>query len=148
MIVLSDGEDHGEGLEAVAEELRAAGVVVHAVGVGTREGKPLELPQLEAGQETEYKRDEAGQVVYSRLVEENLEGLTRASGGVYLRARSAATDTLPIRERIDAMEKRSYGAETVELLEERFQWPLGLAILTLMLHLGVAPFRRPEEEMS
>ncbi|MCG8458239.1 MAG: VWA domain-containing protein [Holophagales bacterium] len=146
MIVLSDGEDHGEGLQAMAEELRDAGVVTHAVGVGTREGKPLELPMLEPGQKREYKRDDAGQVVYSRLVEENLEGLTRATGGVYLRARSAATDTLPIRERIESMEKRSYGAETVELLEERFQWPLSLAILALTLHLGITPFRRPEEE--
>jgi Ca-activated chloride channel family protein len=144
MVVLSDGEDHGDGVGEIAEELKDAGVIVHTVGVGTREGKPLELPQLEPGQALEYKRDQDGQVVFSRLVEANLEALARETGGRYVRASSAGTRLDPIREAIEGMEKRSYGSETLELLEERFQWPLGLAILALVAHLGLAPFGRQE----
>lgn len=150
MVVLSDGEDHGTGLEEMAEELADAGVVVHAVGVGTREGKPLEMPDLapsraggraDAGQVT-YKRDERGQVVVSRLEEENLELLARETGGTYLRAEGAATDLDPLVREIESMESRSYGTETVSVLEERFQWPLALGILALVGHLGISPFRR------
>lgn len=147
MVVLSDGEDHGSGLEEMAEELADAGVVVHAVGVGTRQGKPLEMPDLgpgggrRAGQVT-YKRDEQGQVVVSRLEEENLELLARETGGTYLRADGAGTELDPIVREIESMESRSYGTETVSVLEERFQWPLALAVLALLGHLGISPFRR------
>ncbi len=154
MVLLSDGEDHGDGLEKVADKLADGGVVVHAIGVGTREGKPLELPpsaesatpgsQPAAGG-VEYKRDESGNVVVSRLMEDNLEKLSRETGGIYLRAASAGTELGRLTAAIEAMEKRSYGAEAVNTLEERFQWPLALAILALGLQLVISPFRRPED---
>lgn len=142
IVMLSDGEDHGEKLEATADELRDSGTILHAIGVGTREGKPLEVPQLEGAGGLEYKRDQDGQIVVSRLVEESLESLSRETGGLYLRADGAATDLGNLVERIQGMEKRSFGSEIVNTLEERFQWPLGLAILALIVHLGVSPFAR------
>ncbi len=151
LVLVSDGEDHGSGLEEAAARLSEAGVVVHAIGVGTLEGKPLELPRLEGGSTSrrrgadetsvEYKRDEAGNVVVSRLHEETLEQLSRATGGIYLRAVGAATDPAPVVVQIQAMDRRSYGSQVVSSLEERFQWPAGVAILALALHLWVPPFR-------
>lgn len=147
MILLSDGEDHGQGVDAIGKTLDKKGVVVHTVGVGTLEGKPLEMPQFDGPGPVEYKRDEHDQVVVSRLVETNLEALARQTGGLYLRASSAATDLSALIAKIEAMEKRSFGSETVELLEERFQWPLSIAILLLLCHLAVSPYR-PEEARS
>ena len=37
LVLLSDGEDHGGGLEQEIARLRDDGVVVHAFGVGTPE---------------------------------------------------------------------------------------------------------------
>lgn len=142
LVLVSDGEDHGSGLDDVVSRLREDGVVVHALGVGTLVGKPLELPRLEPGAPLEYKRDEHGNVVVSRLQEALLERLCRDTGGVYLRATSAATDSGPLVARIQAMERRSYDSEIVSTLEERFQWPAGLTILALALHLSLSPFRR------
>lgn len=155
MLLISDGEDHGSGLDRIAGQLKERGVVVHALGVGTREGKPLELPPSEdqrAGPPAggavagaiEYKRDEAGNVVVSRLIEDNLEKLSRETGGLYLRATSAAADLGRLVAAIEAMEKTSYGSQAVNTLEERFQWPLALAITALTLQLLFSPFRRPE----
>lgn len=149
LILVSDGEDHGSGLDKSLGRLRDEGVVVHAIGVGTRQGKPLELPQLDASTPIEYKRDEAGNVVVSRLMEDTLEELSRETGGVYLRATSAATDPGPVIARVQAMEKRSYGSEWVSTLEERFQWPAAVAALALVLQSLLSPFspsRRPETE--
>ncbi len=147
MILVSDGEDHGSDLEEVTASLRETGVVVHTVGVGTLEGMPLELPQIvkaSAGA-VEYKRDEEGNVVVSRLIEETLTRLSDETGGLYLRAATAAADLEPLLTRIEEMEKRTYGSERVATLEERFQWPVGLAILALGASLAIAPFRRGEE---
>ncbi|MEM1181744.1 MAG: VWA domain-containing protein [Acidobacteriota bacterium] len=140
MVVFSDGEDHGKGTQEIADELSEAGILVHTVGVGTLEGMPFFPAPLPEETEQEYHRDEGGNVVVSRLIEANLELLARATGGVYLRATSAGTSVEPLFDAIESMERRGYGAETIERLEERFQWPLGLAILALALHLGRSPF--------
>ena len=144
MILVSDGEDHGSNLEGVTTKIATRGIVIHAIGVGTREGMPLELPAGRGGSEVEYKLDEAGNVVVSRLVDANLEAMSRATGGVYLTATSPAADLEPIRSRIDEMERRAYGSELVNTREERFQWPVALAIAALSLYLLVPPFRRAE----
>lgn len=142
MVLLSDGEDHGAGTGGVLAKLAERGVTVHTVGVGTLEGKPLEVPQPEPGMPMAYKRDPSGNVVVSKLVERNLEELAEKTGGLYLRATSAATDPTPIVDRINSMEQKSFGSETISTLEERFQWPLALAILLLAVHLLAGPFRQ------
>jgi len=80
--------------------------------------------------------------VITRLHEENLESLARATGGDYLRVTGAATDPAPILSRIDRLEKRTQETEIVTTREERFQWPLGLAAAALLLQLAVGPFAR------
>jgi Ca-activated chloride channel family protein len=141
IVLLSDGEDHGAGVDPMVAKLGERGITVHTVGVGTLEGKPLEVPQPEPGMPVSYKRDQSGNVVVSKLVEKNLEDLAKKTGGVYLRATSAATDPRPIVDKINAMEQKSFGAEVVSTLEERFQCPLALAIFCLAAHLLIGPFR-------
>ena len=147
IVLVSDGEDHGSDLERLADNLEDRGVVLHAIGVGTREGKPLELPDFIAqgagAGGPEYKRDEEGNVVVSRLIESSLERLSSVSGGLYLRASGAATDPSTIVEAIEGMEKRSFGSEVINTLEERFQWPLAVAIAVLILQLALGSFAAP-----
>lgn len=145
VVLLSDGEDHGGRLETALERLRREGVTVHALGVGTPQGAPIPLPQAPSGRFRRgdpYKRDESGDVVISQLGEAALERIAGDTGGVYLRATGAALDLEPVMERIREMSARTLESETVNTLEERFQWPLGLAAAALLLHLAGGPFRR------
>jgi Ca-activated chloride channel family protein len=134
LVILSDGEDHGGGLDAATARLKDSGVVVFALGVGTPEGSPIPLGG------SDFKRDDRGQVVITRLHEDTLEPMARSSGGAYLRVTSAATDPAPILRAIDRLEKRTLESETVTTREERFQWPLLLAAAALLLQLAVGPF--------
>ena len=134
LIILSDGEDHGGGLEAATARLKESGVVVFALGIGTPQGSPIPLGG------GEWKRDEAGQVVITRLHEETLEAMARSTGGAYLRVESAASDPAPVLAQLDRLEKRTLESELVTSREERFQWPLLLAAAALLLQLAVGPF--------
>jgi Ca-activated chloride channel family protein len=134
LVILSDGEDHGGGLDVAAAKLKDSGIVVFALGIGTPQGSPIPLGG------GDFKRDERGQVVITRLHEENLEGIAGATGGSYLRVTSAATDPAPILRRIDSLAKRTLESETVNTREERFQWPLLLAAAALLCQLAVGPF--------
>ncbi len=142
LVLLSDGEDHGPGVEKIASRLRQAGVVIHTLGVGTHEGRPLERPRARREGAIEYERDQAGHVVVSRLMEDGLKQLSGGTGGIYAWAASAAADLSPIVADIEAMQEQGYGQEVVSTLGERFQWPAGAAILALFLHLVISPFRR------
>ena len=137
LVILSDGEDHGGGLETEISRLNEEGVVVFAFGIGTPEGAPVPIP----GASGETKRDADGSIVISRLHEDVLEKLAQATNGAYLRVANAAADPAPILRRIDRLEKRTIESQTVTTEEERFQWPLGFAVLALLLHLGVGPFK-------
>lgn len=136
IVLISDGEDQGGGLDAVTAKLHEAGVTVDAIGVGTPQGSPIPLAEESNG----FKRDREGRVVVSRLGEKALEDLAGATGGVYLRATSAATDLAPVVSRIRAMEKKSLDSQALSTLEERFQWPLVAAVAALAVLLVARPF--------
>jgi Ca-activated chloride channel family protein len=136
LVMLSDGEDWGGGLDSEVAKLKENGVIVYALGVGTPQGSTVPIP----GTPSEVKRDQDGSVVISKLNEETLEKLARATGGDYLRATSAAADPSRIVAQIDRLEKRTIESQSLSTLEERFQWPLALAVLALLVYLGVGPF--------
>ncbi|HLE84688.1 MAG TPA: VWA domain-containing protein [Thermoanaerobaculia bacterium] len=135
-VLLSDGEDHGGGLAARIGRLTEAGVVVHAVGVGTPQGAPVPLP----GAPGELRRRRDGSVVISRLHEEVLEEIARATGGVYLRATDPGRSLAPILGELDRMDRRRHDVTELDTRAERFQWPLAAAVAALLGHLALAPF--------
>jgi Ca-activated chloride channel homolog len=143
LVVVSDGEDWGGGLDSEVSKLKENGVIVYALGVGTPQGTTVPIP----GTAGEVKRDQDGSVVITRLNEETLEKLARATGGDYLRATSAAADPSRLVRRIDRLEKRTIESQSLSTLEERFQWPLALAVLALLVYLGVGPFL-PDRRLS
>ena len=136
LVILSDGEDFGGGLDNEIARLKEEGVAVYAVGTGTPQGSTVPIP----GSRGEAKRDEEGNVVVSQLHEDVLEKLTRATGGAYLRAASAAADPTPIVRQIDRLEKRTIESQALSTLEERFQWPLAVATAALFFYLAVGSF--------
>lgn len=151
LVLLSDGEDHGGGLEQEIAHLRDGGVVVHSFGIGTPGGSPVPVPGTDG---RSFKKQSDGSLVISRLHEDVLEGLARATGGSYTRVANAAADPAPVLRQIDGMEKMTVESQVSSHLEERYQWPLALAVAALLLHLAVGPFapgaaakaERPAEE--
>lgn len=80
ILVLSDGEDDELALSRVLDLIDTRGVRVDVLGLGTPEGKPIEI---EAGT---FLRDARGQVIHSRINEGSLRALADAGKGVFVRA--------------------------------------------------------------
>ncbi len=139
LVLLSDGEDHGADLDRATATLRRAGVVVHAIGVGTEHGGPIPQP----GERSSFKRDERGEVVISRLHRDVLEQLAEQTGGLFLAAADTQADPGPVIDRIRGMQKRELSQSNVATLEERYQWPLAAAAGALLLWLALSPYRAP-----
>ncbi|MFQ5526549.1 MAG: VWA domain-containing protein [Thermoanaerobaculia bacterium] len=145
LVMISDGEDHGSSWEQSLQALRDAGVVVHTLGVGTVRGSPI--PVLAESQEAKssFKKDDQGRVVVSKLNESVLERLAQETGGVYVPVSKPGVDPVEITTAISLMERRSFDSESMDVLAERFQWPLALAALALVLHLAALPLGAAEE---
>jgi Ca-activated chloride channel family protein len=141
ILLVSDGEDFGGGIESLLDELRRRNVLLYAIGMGTAEGAPI--PEFdEGGLRQGFYRDREGQVVMSRLVEAPLLELTRTTGGVYVRAGAGGIDASRLGAELRALEGRRFAARKVTSYEERFAWPLSAGLLLLGLESLVGDRRR------
>ncbi|MEZ4983495.1 MAG: VWA domain-containing protein [Saprospiraceae bacterium] len=119
IILLTDGEDHDGRAAERAAALHEQGALVYTVGVGTGEGSFI--PVSENGR-SDYLRDQTGNPVRSRLDPETLEAVAKAGGGAYYQLGQNADDLREaLRERIDAIEKKTYEQRVFTDFESYYQ---------------------------
>lgn len=128
IVLLTDGDDlSGEGL-SVAAKAKERGIRVYIVGMGTMEGGKL------SDSNSGFERDEAGEEVVLALDESTLERIAELTGGAYL---SASRSALPIEElyekRMSRLETRALWAGRERIPHDRFQWPLVLALICMLI---------------
>lgn len=143
LVLWTDGEDlEGRGRAAI-EECKRAGVRVFAVGVGTPAGDVI--PVLDAaGQVTDVKHDEQGQVVRSRLDERLLRDLGRATRGGYFGASRAGGELPRLAAAMGSLARSSRGARLIERPVSRFAWLALFAAAALVVGLARPRRRSPE----
>ena len=143
IVLLTDGEDlEGRGLE-VAREAAERGIRIYVVGMGTKVGG--KIPEGQRG----FVRDEGGKEVVSALDGSTLEAIADVSGGAYLAATSSA---LPLEEiyqkRIALLEGRLLHEGKERIPQDRFQWPLVLAVACMLGETLLRERRRTAEVRS
>ncbi len=131
LLLISDGEDHATGtLEAANQLNRETGAAILVLGVGTPEGDALPVVE-QTGAVADFKRDEAGEVVISRLHESSLQEIAKAGNGLYRRLGDPGA-IAQIAARLESLEGVQVGTNVYTDYGHRFQWPLLLAIALLV----------------
>jgi Ca-activated chloride channel family protein len=146
LVLLTDGEDNDTGALEAAQGAVKAGLKIFTIGIGTAAGDLLRV--TDANGNSDYVRDEQGNVVKSHLNEALLQQIAGATGGFYLPMRGAnAIDTLY--ERGLAPLPKSEGKERlVRRYHEQFQWPLAVAILLLLAEMFLPERRAPSRRAT
>ena len=142
LIIITDGESlEGDPL-AAAREAKEKGIKVFCIGIGTREGELIRI-QNSSG-EYEFLKDRDGNFVKSRLNEDLLQKIALTTGGAYARAGGAqfGLELIYDRELAD-IEKREIKSKMEKKYNERFQVPLALAFLLLILETAISTRRSP-----
>jgi Ca-activated chloride channel family protein len=132
IVLLTDGEDNDSepGALEAAQTAAKAGVKIFTIGIGSAEGTLVTVAGADGN--TDYIRDEKGQVVKSKLNEALLQQIATATGGFYLPLRGANTmDTLYERG-LAPLPKSESSEKMVRRYHEQYHWPLALAILLLL----------------
>jgi Ca-activated chloride channel homolog len=141
IVLISDGEDHDPDALKVAKQLAADGVMINTVGIGSPDGSPIEDPTT-----GELKKDQDGHTVMSKLNEAELQGLSDATNGRYLRLDNLDDALITMTQQLDNAEKKSMNdAEFIDY-KSYFQWFLGAAFWLLLAEFLLSERRRKKEE--
>lgn len=132
IILVTDGEDlTGEGLSA-AERAAERGIEVHVLGMGTQLGG--KIPDGGGGFIVDPNSGSDRSEVISQLNPDSLQRIAEVSGGIYLQAKGRV---LPLEELYERAVKPMEGRDIIDgkerVPQDRFQWPLGVALVLLLL---------------
>lgn len=141
LVLLTDGEDVEGKLMSAIGAFRAARIHVSAVGIGTPAGATI--PDSDATGGVTPHRDWAGRVVVTRLVESNLRDIARLTGGAYVHWSGDPASVRPVVDVVRREQARTRESRVGVPLVDRFQWPLALALLALVVEGALPVFARP-----
>lgn len=131
LILISDGEDHSEGAADAAAEANKNGMKIITIGIGTEKGGPIPLKQN--GVVQSFKRDNNNEVVITKLNEDSLKEIAKATKGGYVSGNSTKEVLAYVKKALDNIQKTEFEATQMADFESQFQWFLGIAFALLFL---------------
>ncbi len=143
LILVTDGEDlEGEALNA-AKEAAQKGLTIYTVGVGTPSGELIPLKRRGKGS---FVKDDQGQLIKSRLDEKMLWNIAAATGGQYelLGQQAEGLDAI-YKQKLSLVPKHELSERMQRVPVDRFEWPLLLAFILLVIEFAVSD-RRPRRK--
>src|SRR5580765_1649457 len=130
MILISDGEDHSEGAADAAEQANEMGLKIITIGVGTEKGAPI--PLKENGIVKSFKRDRDGQIVVTKLNQESLKEIAKATNGGYVNGNDTKAVMDYVKNALENIEKTEFESQQLTDFNSQFQWFLGIALALLV----------------
>jgi Ca-activated chloride channel family protein len=132
LILITDGEATEGSAVAAAKTAANMGIKIFTIGIGTASGELIPVPT--EGGSREFLKDRDGRVVQTKLDEATLQEIALATKGYYVHATGGnfGLDTI-YRDGIETMAPKDFETQLMKRYEERFQWPLGLALALLMI---------------
>jgi len=130
ILIISDGENHEDDAVGAAKAALEKGIIIHAIGLGSPEGAPIPMSG-----NMEFRKDNDGSVVVTRLNEQLLQQVATAGGGQYARSSNTLKSVTTIYDEISKMDKQEIEAKVYSDYNDRFQYFVGGAIFFILLEL-------------
>jgi Ca-activated chloride channel family protein len=136
IILITDGEDHDEDAIKITRQLAEDGVMVNTIGIGSPQGALIHDKET-----NDYKKDENGNRIISRLNEDELKSIAQNGNGLY----QLFTST---NEVADNLQKKLSGLGQTTLTDTAFAnykyyfWYFLLAALLLLVMEFFIPERK------
>lgn len=144
IILLSDGEDHDDDALKVAKELGREGVMVNTIGIGSPQGAPIMDPET-----NQYKTDDKGNTVITKLNEEELRSIAKDGNGLYQLYSTTNEVADNIEHQLAAIGKEATASDTTyESVEQYFQYFAGAAFLLLLLEFFISEKKKLVTKVS
>jgi Ca-activated chloride channel family protein len=134
LIIITDGEDNEGGVnEAVPAAVRK-GVKIFTIGVGSGSGAPIP-----AG--ADFKRDEEGNIVLSKLNEEMLREIAAQGKGKFYLLGSGEEEIIAILRELKGIGTKELEETVFTDFADQYQWCLAVAAILLLLEWWISERR-------
>ncbi len=138
ILLISDGEDHDNNALSVTKDLAKAGIMVNTIGIGSPSGAPIN--DEETG---EYKVDNQGQTVISKLNEKELRDIAKEGNGIY----QLYTNSNDVAQKlVDQLSnkgfERTINNSSYNSFQQYFQYFLALALVLLLIEFFIGERRK------
>jgi Ca-activated chloride channel family protein len=127
VVLITDGEDHDDKALETVKQLADHGTILYTVGVGSPEGAPITEPGT-----NEYKRDDNGQTIISKLNVTLLQQLAQATKGTYYHLDNTSAVSDAVVGELNGMEKKTIN-NAGGYVEYRLFYPFFLALAVVLL---------------
>ena len=128
VILITDGENHEGGVDEAINRATEKGIQVSVLGVGSPDGSPI---PAEGG--NDYRRDQDGNVIVTRLNEQMCQKKKKKGKGIYVRVDNTNNAQKTISKEIDKLAKADVETKVYTDFNEQFQ---AVAWIILILLLG------------
>ncbi len=127
VVLISDGEDHDQETLKTADELAQQGIMVCTVGIGSVEGS--QIPDSATG---DYKRDAMGNVIVSKLNEEELRQIAEKTNGIYVHFEGSEQTVNDLMKQLSQVEKKTFTDVSLLNYKTYYMWFTGVMFLLLL----------------
>jgi Ca-activated chloride channel family protein len=131
LFVVSDGEDHEENTMELASQAKNEGIKVYTVGVGTAKGAPI--PLKADGEIYGYKKDNKGEVVITKMMDNILMEISEAGNGDYINGNKTQETIDMVEDLLVRAEKSEFETKQFSDYKDQFQWFIGFGLLFLII---------------
>lgn len=131
ILLISDGEDHDDEAIKVTKDLAQQGIMVNTIGIGSPQGAPIMDPETH-----QYKTDEKGETVISKLNQEELSNIAKTGNGIYQLFTNTDEVAENLRKKLSTISSStSVSDSSYASFKQYFQYFLAAAFLLLLIEL-------------
>lgn len=146
LLIISDGEDHGQSYEEALSALIDEDISVYTLGVGTTEGTTIPLYEEGTDELIGYKRDSDGRVVTTVLQPQTLRSIANTANGEYYSIERGNDGIDSFLARMDDLEKGEFASQEYADYKNQYQWMGALALLFLFIAVLIPSYSSSSSE--
>ncbi|GGF06376.1 Ca-activated chloride channel family protein [Chishuiella changwenlii] len=139
IVLISDGEDNEDTLNQAVKMAKDNDVNIVTIGVGTLKGGPI--PVYYNGYSEDFKKDETGSTVITKLEDKNLRKLAKDTNGEYIQLDNTQDALSALTMYKSRLNKNEIANSKTRDMNHIFQWFLGIAVCLLFVELLTSEYK-------
>lgn len=116
IIIITDGENHDDDVLGAARNAADKNIKINVLGVGDPKGSPIPLSE----NNNNFLKDNAGNVVITKLNEQMCQEIAAQSDGMYVRADNTNSALKALQKEIDKMNKTDIESKVYADYDEKY----------------------------
>lgn len=138
IVLITDGESHEPGAVEAAKEASKKGIHIFVLGVGSPEGSPIPVRGT-----NQYRRDNQGNVIITKLNEQMGREIAQAGNGIYMRVDNTNAAEQILTTELDKLAKSDVNSKVYNEYDEQFNVVAWLAVVVLLIEILILNRKNP-----